>query len=253
MNEMQYHSATSESKSNASVGSHVKAEYEIQIGATKFKAESTLAKNLFRLISVIVTVFLIGGFCFKIYSFFQKPLPRDPSICVFLPDSTHSSDGAFYQDGAVQKKGFDSALLDAEQLPNRLKVVFHEMKRDDPPDQLLKTMQELYDKDGATFFIMTMSGKVLGVRDHFKNWHNECVRQGRREPILIATVASAPDIADASSGILRWYVRSEEESSLLAEYLRWKEAVDRVAVFFITRTAGLSDDAYGRRGMEVFL
>src|SRR5205807_420162 len=103
-------------------------------------------------------------------------------------------------------------------IPNKLSVEFHFMLLDDTPRKLLLEMKELYEKKGSTFFVMTMSGKIAAIREHFKAWHDECVRNGAREPILIATVASAPDLCDASSGILRWYVRSDEESSVLAEY-----------------------------------
>jgi hypothetical protein len=170
---------------------------------------------------------------------------------VFLPDPAHSSDGSFYQDGVVQKRGFDKAVQDADQLPNRLKVDFQYMKGEDTPQELLTAMKERY-KSGATFFIMTMSSKTGDLRDHFRGWHDECRRRGEREPLLIATVASAPDIADASGGILRWYVRSEEESALLAEFLRWKEGVAHAGVFYITRHDGQADDRYGNRGMKEF-
>ena len=61
---------------------------------------------------------------------------------------------------------------------------------------------------------------------------------GVREPILIATVASAPDLADGSGGILRWYVRSQEESAALAEYLSWKEGIMNAGYFSLLATLG---------------
>jgi hypothetical protein len=175
-----------------------------------------------------------------------------PSILVMCPDYRRASENAFYQDGVVQKKGFDTALIEADRLPGKLDVDFAYMNSDETAAELLKVMQERYSKEGRTFFVMTMSGKLLRLRAHFKRWHDDCVRNGQREPVLIGTVASAPEIADAPSGILRWYVRSEEESALLATYLRWKKGIDHAAVFYITQTAGQSNDPYGKKGMEVF-
>jgi hypothetical protein len=173
------------------------------------------------------------------------------AVQVFVPDPTRATDGAFYQDGLVQVRGFEKAKQDAEALPRCLTVVFQPIKREETADELVKRMQVLYEQ-GSTYFIMTMSGKVSDIKNHFGNWHAACVREGRRRPILVATVASAPDLADASKGILRSYIRSDEESALLAQFARWKLACTRVIVFFITRSARQADDTYGRRGMEVF-
>jgi hypothetical protein len=215
---------------------------ELRLKFIKVIPKSRLGRVIVILLGVLI---VCGGIYTFVFPNWKKEFRHKPSIAVFVPDEKRVLEGAFYQDGVVQRKGFESALLDAEQLPNKLEVSFYDMKRDDTPNQLLIEMKALYIKQGATYFIMTMSGKVIGLREHFKNWHAECVKQGKREPILIATVASAPNIADASNGILRWYVRSEEESSIIAAYLRWKMAIERAAVFFI-------DDAYGNKGMEVF-
>ena len=252
MSETPQQPVTPQGKGNASSAPHISVKDEINVGATTLVAEKRWAKILFRGISVCTTLFLVGSFSQQVYSHFQKPRATDPSICVFLPDPARSPDGSFYQDGVVQKRGFDKAVQDADKLPNRLKVDFQYMKREETPEELLKRMRECYQGSGATFFIMTMSSKTGDLHEHFKRWHDECHRRGGREPVLIATVASAPDIADASGGILRWYIRSEEESALLAEYLRWKEAVTHVGVFYITRNAGQADDRYGNRGMQEF-
>jgi ABC-type branched-subunit amino acid transport system substrate-binding protein len=89
------------------------------------------------------------------------------------------------------------------------------------------------------------------VRDRFVEWHNHCVSNGERIPILIVTVASAPDLTVASAlphpsvGIIRWYVRSQEESQLIALYLRWKHDVQQAAVFW-------EHDWYGAHGKDEF-
>jgi hypothetical protein len=70
--------------------------------------------------------------------------------------------------------------------------------------------------------------------------------------VLIATVTSAPDVADAELGLVRWYVRSKEESTMLAEYLRWKEQIEEADIFFVTHTPGQQDSPYGVWGMRTF-
>jgi hypothetical protein len=168
-----------------------------------------------------------------------------PSILVFLPDWTRKAEEAFYQDGAVQKEGFDQAEKDAEGIHNKLSVEYQPIRRDEPAKGLLDLMKKLYAEKQATYFIVTMSSAVEKIRQGFADWHKECVNRKTQPPILIATVASAPGIADASGGIVRWYVRSQEESSLLALYFHWKMGIRKAAVFLV-------DDSYGNHGRDVF-
>jgi hypothetical protein len=182
----------------------------------------------------------------------QSGSASHPPIQVFLPDWERPTDGAFYQDGLVQERGFVKAVQDADSIPNKLPVSYQRMYHTDSAETLLGSMKRLYTEQGSTFFVMTMSTKVEAVRKGFIAWHRECVCEGKPAPVLIATVASAPDLADISGGVVRWYVRSEEESSLLAEYVHWKLGVSHAVVFYITRNAGQADDSYGQRGMEVF-
>ena len=218
----------------------------------EFTAHSKPMIVLFWFITISLTLFFVGSFATKVYSSIRTPPLPPPSICVLLPDPASFSDGAFYQDGVVQKRGFTKAEDDADKLSNRLRVQYIYMRREVSADTLLNQMKMEYAQSGATYFVMTMSSKIEAIRSHFINWHNDCVQMGVREPILIATVASAPDLADGSGGILRWYVRSQEESAALAEYLSWKEGIMNAGVFFITRHVGQTDDEYGKGGMETF-
>lgn len=204
-------------------------------------------------ITVIIVASLVCGSMF-VYLKAYGPAPKettDNSIRVFLPDWQTNSDDAFYQDGRVQKRGFDQAIEDTSRLAHKLNVQFEPMSKEETPAQLLKRMKELYE-NGTTFFVMTMSAKVQALQESFGDWHKECKDKKLPTPILVTTVASAPSLADRSVGILRWYIRSDEESSLLAEYMRWKLAVTRVGVFYITRNSQQSDDPYGNRGMVLF-
>src|SRR5207245_123573 len=157
--------------------------------------------------SLIAIGGLVWVFSSKIGSALARPPQLPPAIAIFLPDPTRFAESAFYQDGVVQKRGFDKAIQDSEDLPNRLNVEFHYMKKEDSADGLLTAMRNSYMSNGATYFIMTMSGKVSGVRQYFTKWHDTCLKQGKREPILIATVASAPNLPAASGAILRCSIR----------------------------------------------
>lgn len=224
----------------------------IKIGLTTVEAKSKRATYVLRFISICVAIFMVNAACQPILLWFRGTKSSLPSISIFLPDPARANEGAFYQDGSVQRRGFEKALLDSEKVPNRLQVAYHYMKREDAAKDILAKMRQAYESENATYFIMTMSSKVGDIREHFMRWRKECLSDGKRMPILIATVASAPDIADANSGIVRWYVRSDEESTLLASYLRWKRGVSRVGIFYITRNPGQTDDSYGKYGMTVF-
>ena len=186
----------------------------------------------------------------------QRPMPgpkyRDSTIQVFLPDWTDLTESPFYQDGRDQFKGFEQATRDVGAPPNLLPVEYKGMKADWTGERLINEMQKLYKDRNATYFIMTMSAKVWAVHKLFAQWHDQCRKDGVRLPVLVATVASASNLANAERGVVRWYVRSEEESVLLAMYLAWACKVSHAGVFFVEHTPGRQDSAYGNRGRDEF-
>lgn len=69
-------------------------------------------------------------------------------------------------------------------------------------------------KRGSRFFVVTMS---LISRKLAKEWASICREHANNENCyLIATVASAPDIANENDNVFRFYIRSEEEGARLA-------------------------------------
>lgn len=176
------------------------------------------------------------------------------TVQVFLPDWNPSASSPFYQDGVEQKDGFDQALNDVDEyLHGRLEAQFQRMQEGDNGSRdLLPKMKRLYMEQKATYFVVTMSAKITGVLEGFHRWHSECRDAGQRVPILIATVASAPGLADSDRGSVRWYVRSEEENSLLATCLAWKHGVSRAGVFYVQHTPNRDNSVYGNRGREQF-
>lgn len=184
---------------------------------------------------------------------------RDGPIQVFLPKSVcqqYQSD--FYQDGAVQKRGFHQAEAEAISVPGALKVEYNDMHESEEPGDLLRKIKDLYEQ-GSRYFVLTMSSKAEGILPAFKEWRssytykwgNTTFWTARHAPVLIITVASAPKLADAKNGVVRWYVRSEEESLLLANYLDHKE-FHTAAAFGITPNDGNPDSTYSRDAISLF-
>ena len=170
-------------------------------------------------------------------------------VAVFYPDPMRT--GPAYEDGAIQQSGFQTAYDEFAQgsaaavtpawnpylLPQDNKNV---SLRDD----LLPRMQKLY-RDGYRIFVLTMSVAVQDLRPVFENWRQQLSEPDA--PILISTVASAPDIANRKEGILRFYVRSEEEASELARFAAWRQGLRRLGVFYVTESAK-RPNAYGYGG-----
>jgi hypothetical protein len=193
---------------------------------------------------------LLGGLGLGIVWLATREVHRKRgAIQVFLPDWKGLREGDFYQDGAIQKKGFDQAESEARGIPDALDVGYNGMHESVSAQELLASMQEHYRK-GSTYFIMTMSDKVENILPSFKAWHRQCVNSKAAEPILIVTVASAPGLADAENGVVRWYIRSQEESQDLANHL--ERYVQKAATFAITHTPGSCDSTYGAKGVELF-
>ena len=151
---------------------HLSAEAEVDFYF--FKAHPKTAIGWI-IVCTLVCIVIGGGIAIPHFYHKWTTPPVEPSILVVCPDPTRASEGAFYQDGAVQQKGFNAARIEAESFPGKLKVKYHHMKGEETADEILQAMQDSYAKEGGTFFVMTMSGKLRSVRDHFKRWHNECV------------------------------------------------------------------------------
>lgn len=207
-------------------------------------------------LQVGVVVMLAALSC-AIWFLFQKR--KDGPIQVFPPKTVceqYQSD--FHQDGAVQKKGFLQAEVEAIGVPGALKIAYCDMYESDQPGDLLKKIKDLY-KGGSKYFVLTMSSKAEEILPAFKDWRNSfTLKWGNvtfwtsgNAPVLIITVASAPKLADAKNGIVRWYVRSEEESRLLANYLGNKE-FHTAAAFGITPNDGNPDSTYAREAISQF-
>ena len=84
-------------------------------------------------------------------------------------------------------------------------------------EAMLRQVRCWYHKDDIRVFIITMSGAVKVFRQKFIDWANTLDADDR--PVLLATVVSAPEVADFGQGVFRHYIRSRDESDTLATYI----------------------------------
>ena len=217
-----------------------------------------LIKNIVAQIgaTLVATLIISGGGVTWLITWFIKRKSKYSEvqigpIQVFLPQWVGETDDDFYQDGVTQMEGFAQGESEARVIHQPLKVDYNPMYENSSGAQLLQCMQKLYEERHSMYFIMTMSSKVEEISAGFKAWHNQCVSANKAPPVLIATVASAPELADVKNGIVRWYIRSDEESRDLANKLD-KLGFASAAAFCITRTPGMCDDRYGKEGFQKF-
>jgi hypothetical protein len=175
------------------------------------------------------------------------------NIAVFYPNPR--GDRAANKDGVVQKAGFDEAfeMFDGGVKDTHVyEYEFDVQSKEEFVKPILEKMKILYSEHDVRVFILTMDSASLRIRSDFSAWRDS-IENNNEKPLLICTVASAPNIADLKSGILRFYIRSEEESVELARYGFWAKHVTKAAVFFITKEQKKRNDPYGEKSCELFV
>lgn len=106
---------------------------------------------------------------------------------------------------------------------------------------MLQQVKCWYYRDRIRTFVITISEAVTKFKPVFAEWAEGLDPDDR--PILLATVASAPKIANREAGIFRHYIRSEDESHTLAAYIESKfPHSEKVGIFYI-------EDTYGTQAM----
>ena len=179
---------------------------------------------------------------------------RRLKVAVFYPDP--SRPGPAYEDGAIQQSGFRTAYDEFTQRSALAQepawnpyLLPQDNRNISLRDALLPRIQQLH-KEGYRVFILTMSAAAQDLRPVFESWRRQLPE--REAPILISTVASAPNIANRADGILRFYVRSEEEANELSRFAAWKQGLKRLGVFYVTDSAE-RPNAYGYGGFSTVL
>lgn len=221
------------------------------IGVQPFKWRRILLASIF----VILISSLIFVFRFDIRDLIVNKYPELRQLLISSSESKHLKIAYFYvnpnseewaaQDGIAQKQGFELAIkeFDEENGP-QVTIPRSFIYGTDTYQDVIKEMKNLYKEDNVSIYIVTMSGLVKPLRAMFKAWRDS-ITDLDKQPVLIATVTSAPDIADIKNGILRFYIRSTEEADNLAKYAYWKLGATDAGVFYIS-------DTYGRWGAITF-
>lgn len=118
-------------------------------------------------------------------------------------------------------------MADLNQHVHRFPYPFEKPAGDQPCDKpkeeqisdyckIFDQLDEWYDA-GKRIFVVTMSGAALEIRDDFKLWAEG--KPQTDQPVLVATVASAPGIANLEDGVFRHYIRSQDESDVFATFV----------------------------------
>lgn len=149
-----------------------------------------------------------------------------------------------------QKEGFDAVFERRNVDPESRYYYYFEYANltnedmaSDEADHALRAIKTLYGR-GVRVFIITMSGAVKKIQPKFEEWVDKV--DPRDRPILIATVASAPGIANREKGVLRHYIRSKDEVAILSTHIESiKPTPEVVRVFRV-------DDDYGNRAKVLF-
>lgn len=186
----------------------------------------------------------------------QGKLAKWP-VAIILPNPNK---GAVKVNAARQLEGFELAFEENDVTKKRHKHVFYftfplkvaesddlneggdvdycEKKDDaevkDSRTAINEKIKCWYDQ-GIRTFIITMSGAALKISKDFGKWTQTLPANDR--PILVATVASAPNIADRKNGVFRHYIRSKDESDVLATYIEAINAT-RAGIFHVTDDYG---------------
>ena len=185
---------------------------------------------------------------------------RPPFQIAFLFPNPDMS-GAPYQDGRVQRDGFRAGIQmfkddfrggRIEEPLLRVYTFEHTYGELSLGDRLLDQMKSLYENEMVRVFVLTMSSAIEAVKSGFITWRRKIKSENENVPILIATVASAPQLADLENGIYRIYIRSTEESAAIADYFH-TIGIDECSVIYITRTVNAADEAYGRGARDEFM
>lgn len=167
---------------------------------------------------------------------------RAAEIDAILADEEQNSETAIVANATRQWQGFQDAFGDfGDGTADRHHEYFSFGPGLPTAEDVRIKLEALY-QDGIRVFVITMSGLVAQVKPVFIDW--AATKPRKEQPVLVATVASAPDIADRTDGVFRYFIRLEEETSVLATYLDTVDHQGDVTLFYV-------DDSYGRAANRI--
>jgi len=178
-------------------------------------------------------------------NFFSKPsisIDDRERIVVLLPiDKTKSKQPA-YQDGKRQAYGYIDLIEKNPSILNKYDIIFKNHGMDETVAVEI-VAGEL--KNGTNYFVSTMSHISERLSKDFSTLIENNKTTELDKPKLVVTVSSSSKIQVQPNSVYRYYIRSNEESALLADHAE-KQGVNQSLVAIVV------DDNYGRRAQEVF-
>lgn len=194
----------------------------------------------------LVSLLIVLGITYMLSMYINKELiivtkdSRMETIVLLIPiDDTN--DGDAYDDGERQALGLINLLskMNKDLQKYHIKVYNHGMNEDEAKRIIIEEL-----KSGTQYFVSTMSKISVPVSKHFDTWVNDYSPKGK-DPKIILTVSSAPDIEVKKDRVYRFYIRSEDEGLVLANAANNLTNI-RSAIFLAVK------DSYGEGAVKTF-
>ena len=203
-------------------------------------------KYLFSLILFTLSVFCIIGAQYT--ATFSKPSSKyhKERIVVLIPLNKNKSNEPAYQDGKRQAYGYVDLIEKNSDILNNYEIVFknHEMNTAKAVEIVREELEI-----GTNYFVSTMSHISERLSLDFENlvekYKDKDKDKDKDKPKLITTVSSSSKINVKPNRVYRFYIRSKEESDLLARYYSKLNSENRLVSITV-------NDNYGNRARDVF-
>lgn len=199
-------------------------------------------KYLIGLIVFTCSLLFLFGSQVNFFDKNDKIINDREKIVVLLPIDKTKADQPAYQDGKRQAYGYIDLIEKNPEILKKYDIVFRNHGMDETKAIKIVT-DEL--KNGTNYFISTMSHISERLSRDFESLIDQNRDTGLDKPKLIVTVSSSSKIKVMPNSVYRFYIRSNEESSLLANYAIKQGVNERLVAIVV-------DDNYGRRAQEVF-
>jgi len=198
-------------------------------------------KYFFGLILFTLSLFYFVGSQFS--STFTKPTEyHKERIVVLIPLNKNKSNEPAYQDGKRQAYGYIDLIEKNSRILDNYEIVFknHEMNTAKAVEIVAEELEK-----GTNYFISTMSHISERLSLDFEDLVEKHKHKDKDKPKLIATVSSSSKISVKTNRVYRFYIRSNEESDLLARYYSKLNSDNRLISITV-------NDNYGNRAREIF-
>jgi uncharacterized protein YifN (PemK superfamily) len=196
---------------------------------------------------IVLTLFTLSLFFF-VGSEFSSTFSKSSSenlkerIVVLIPLNKNKSNEPAYQDGKRQAYGYVDLIEKNSEILDNYEIVFknHEMNTAKAVEIVAEELEK-----GTNYFISTMSHISERLSLDFEYLVEIHKHKNKDKPKLIATVSSSSKISVKTNRVYRFYIRSNEESDLLARYYSKQNSENRLISITV-------NDNYGNRAREIF-